>query len=271
MAEGPTIAGEGAHLRLQCVGMALLAVACLYFLTGCGIETITYFYPPLAGSAIQSSTSLTLSHNTSNNSSDFLGYDLYYRCYADLTKAEADRVAIESLAASSSSSPDAVLYAMVNTWKFTRMYNSTGAGSTPLLSFPSTPYKSSPATFIISLSSSSEWTVSSTYSGSPVINSGLTLYRSATISSGSHKYFTAPPPSPSGLADFDALTLPSDPDYDGYTYTGGVASGYPADNYYSTPTSLFIVVFAIGLGLPTDNINMVPSIPASFGATIQIR
>ena len=246
----------------------------------CGIESVPYYYPPNVTSAgaggVVSATSLTFYHNTSNNTSDFKGYELYYRCYADSSKAEYDRQSIEALAASSSAAPDSVLYSMVNTYKFNRMYDSsTSSGNTPLLWFSNPAYNQSSITYVVSIPSTSDWTVHATYGydGSSLTTN---LYRAAYASSGiyTHKYFSNPP-ALTNLADFTASN-PTDNDYDGNTYSsassGTISSS--GDNPYNSgafSAPLYMVVFAVGIGLPQDSLNTVPSLPASFGATIKIR
>jgi predicted small lipoprotein YifL len=259
---------------LQTVFLFAALLAPLFSLTSCGIESVPYYYPPNANTASLSATTLTFFHNTSNNTSDFKGYELYYRCYADPTKAEYDRQQIEALAASTSSAPDSVLYSMINLYKFSRMYDSLSIGDTPLLWFSNDSYKTSSVTYIVSLNhpavSVPNWTVQATYG----YNSSIlitNLYRSATTSTGSHKGFL---PTSSNITTADFNT--TDSDYDGYSYANGGGSpstGGPTAVPYSVTGSLplYMVVFAVGIGLPQDTLNTVPSLPASFGATIQIR
>jgi len=240
----------------------------------CGIESVPYYYPPNATTASSASTTLTFYHNTSNNTSDFKGYELYYRCYADWNKAEYDRQSIEALAASSSAAPDSVLYSMINTYKFNRMYDSsTSSGNTPLLWFSNPAYKQSSITYVVAIPSTSAWTVHTTYGydGSSLTTN---LYRAAYPSSGSytHKYFSNPP-SGTNLADFTASN-PTDNDYDGNTYSSassGTIATSGNNNTYNSGVALYMVVFAVGIGLPQDTLNTVPSLPASFGASIKIR
>jgi hypothetical protein len=262
---------------LQTVFLFAALFAPLFSLTSCGIESVPYYYPPIATSigagGSVSASSFTFYHNTSNNTSDFKGYELYYRCYYDLSKAEYDRQAIESLAASSSSAPDSVLYSMINLYKFSRMYDSPSTGDTPVLWFSNDSYKTSSVTYIVSLihpPSTQNWNVQATYGYN---SSSLTtnLYRSATTGTGFHKGFL-PTSSDITTADFNT----TDSDYDGYSYANGGGSpstGGPTAVPYTATSSLplYMVVFAVGIGLPQDTLNTVPSLPASFGATIQIR
>jgi len=253
--------GRRARRRPFLIGLPLFAVA---LLTSCGIETIPYYYAPIATSATETATSFTFYHETSNNGSDFKGYELYYRCYDTFDAANSDLEAIENLTSASSAAPDSVLYSMENTYKFSRMYNSvdgTGAGTTPLLTFPSDAYKGSSVTYIVSLLPTG-WYVTSSY-GYNNTTSTTYLYRSAysAVSSTVHKTFIPTSSIPSDSATFST----SDSDYTGtnsstYSY-GGTATG----------ATVYLVVFALGLGLPSDTINMIPSLPATFGSVIQIR
>ena len=60
-------------------GAALLGLALSLALGACGIEEYIYFYPPaVASDPLLSVTPLSFSHNASNDSASFLGYDIYY-------------------------------------------------------------------------------------------------------------------------------------------------------------------------------------------------
>ncbi len=227
-----------------------------------------------------STNSFTFYHNTSNNSSDFKGYELYYRCYYDLGKAEYDRQAIEALAASSSAAPDSVLYSMTNLYKFSRMFDSfQSAGDTPLLGFSSNSLKGGSVQYVVSIPHPSTttlpaWTVLATY-GYNNSTATISLYRSAYTST-SHKGFVPWPTDTNQTgaeANFIAVAS-QDADYDGASYGSGYVTGTGTganDANYNTSTPLYMVVFAVGVGLPQDNLNTIPSLPASFGATMQIR
>ncbi|HRY56208.1 MAG TPA: hypothetical protein P5133_02945 [Spirochaetia bacterium] len=77
MGEEPIGAGIG---RGGVSPLRLLAALCLpLILGGCGVEEYIYFYPPTTNSnPVLSIAPLEFSHNSSNDSSTFLGYEVYY-------------------------------------------------------------------------------------------------------------------------------------------------------------------------------------------------
>jgi hypothetical protein len=69
---------RGAPARGGSAARILAALALALILGGCGIEEYLYFYPPTLNSSVTSINPLSINHNTSNNSTYFLGYDVYY-------------------------------------------------------------------------------------------------------------------------------------------------------------------------------------------------
>lgn len=84
--------------------VAALSVAICMF-AGCGLETISYLYPPGTRDvgdndiAAPPSAATAFTHAVANNTGDFisLGYSVYYRIYLSPAKAASDRALIDQL------------------------------------------------------------------------------------------------------------------------------------------------------------------------------
>jgi hypothetical protein len=83
----------------------LLASIASLLLTACGIEEYVYLAPP--ASALSTGSSIGFYHNPENDSSSvFLGYDIYYRLYKDISQSIQPIAGVDD---SSGTSPDVAI------------------------------------------------------------------------------------------------------------------------------------------------------------------
>lgn len=109
----------------------LLAAALGLCAVSCGLEDYPYLYPA-SGVSASSSTNLDFSHNPENNTSYFLGYEVYYRIYdgtstSASTVASTDQSYIES--SWTSVTPDVIL-ARLKAKGYTRLIHLKADAST---------------------------------------------------------------------------------------------------------------------------------------------
>jgi hypothetical protein len=107
------------RLGLRVLSAAIVSIS----LTTCGIETITIFNAP--GFASPSQNQLTLTHDPSNNSASFSGYEIYYRAFDTQDAADLARTTIERAAALVTATPENCISLLASTG-FTRMYDVLG-------------------------------------------------------------------------------------------------------------------------------------------------
>jgi hypothetical protein len=122
-------------LRLASLAAVASAALCL---SGCGLESVTYYSPPTFAYA---GNILTLTHNSDNSDSSFLGYDIYYRAFGTLAEANTARASIESATNATTSTPESVL-ALLAANSFKKVYRATAptTAPSPLLDEGATTY-----------------------------------------------------------------------------------------------------------------------------------
>ena len=218
------------------IPMTALLLAAVMGLSTCGLQEYEYLYPP---SEASSSTDLVIYHNTSNISSTFLGYQIYYRIYCGTSSVTPPAAAITDASTIESSWADVYPDVVIKRLK--------AAGYVPMVSSSSlsSPYVTSikPDPFLAISSSESSSSVHGIISLSSV-NSGqwtktvgsatsTTLYVRRNAKDASSNYRT-----------FYDLTY-SDDDCEGtgnYFWIRAYAFAYGLDNsfspFYSTPIRL---------------------------------
>jgi hypothetical protein len=228
--------GEGEGRRPSCLRPLALCIALafpLISLTGCGLETVTYYSPPgfLYGGNI-----LTLTHNSGNSDANFLGYDIYYRAYSNLTDADAARLAIENATNLTSSTPESILSQLTSALSFKKIY----AAANPTVS--PTPLLKNASIYTFQLpnsSSSTNWYYTTDLDPATPVQ----IVRGTGVSPGmSFNY-------PYTVGDIDYATPATN---------AGVGLGQP----------VFIVAFAVAYGYDFTKLTSIYSFPASLYQTI---
>jgi hypothetical protein len=112
--------------------LVLFFISCLS-LAGCGLESSVYYSLPtfyISGNSFP----VTLTHNTANSDSSFLGYDVYYRVYFDPNAATTDLAVITAVNDINSYTPSSAL-AKLRGMGFVRLQSlgQTTSISTPTL------------------------------------------------------------------------------------------------------------------------------------------
>jgi hypothetical protein len=235
-------------------------VAIVLAFVSCGLESIPYYDPPIVQGAYETDTAITFYHDT-NNGQDFLGYDLYYRFYANKTNAETALSKIAAMASSTSMSPDQVYTAIKATYNFKPIVGMSSNGQPiehePLFLVPSAA-RSTSIQYIMTFTQIDllgNWTVYDSYS-----RTSIDIVRSKIDSAtGLNKSFNG---------DFVASasgTSGGDEDYDG-------SPDYGTSLWTDRDTALYLVAFAVGKGQDPQNIwLLIPSMPASFGVPLLVR
>ena len=208
-----------------------LALCCLVvypsiILNGCGLESVNYYSPPgfqYGGNII------TLTHNSDNSDSSFLGYDIYYRAYYSLTEADSARNSIESVSNSTTSTPESVLSKMTSELSFKKIFLASAptVTQTPLLKGGKTYYFYFP-----NATSTTDW-----YYVTSSDSAQIQIVRATGDTTGQ---------------SFNDLYLVGDVDY-GST-SNGVGSG----------KAVYIVAFAVAYGYDYSKLASIYSFPASL-------
>lgn len=232
MGEG---AGMGRRGRRRILGLAL-ALACLG-LAGCGLETVSYYGDP---GFYYSGNVLTVTHNTSNNDGNFLGYDIYYRAYPSSTTADTARAAIESAISSTSATPESVISQMKSAG-FVKMYlgSSPTSAPTPLIKVASGDLSSAVKynfTFLNS-SSSTNW-----------------YYAASSDSSTQYEVVRG-----LGLKSYNSFNYP---------YQIGDTDYSSSNVAVSSKGTVYLVFFAVAYGYDISKLSSTYSFPAALYETI---
>jgi hypothetical protein len=197
-------------------------------LTACGLESLVYYSPP--GFALGGGNIITLTHNSANVDS-FLGYDIYYRAYSNLSDATNARTTIENASNLTTATPDGVLSQLTGTQGFKKVFLASNS------SVPPTPLFSGATTYTIQLirtSSTADWYYTTDLSATPI-----ELVRGT----GSGESFNS-------------------------SYLAGTSSDYTATDFISkipgSSQSVFIVAFAVAYGYDFTKLQSIYSLPASL-------
>ncbi len=209
---------------------ATLALVSALLAGACGIDSYSYYYPPVV--SFSGDNSLYLNHVTSNNDASFLGYEIYYRVFQEKTKADAIAAAIYSAANSSSTAPSVLLNQLTSGtfpshygYAFNPIREPSATSPIPLLKI------GEGSSFRVALSAEGDWMlyINTASAGSAVKRaSGKTFY---DLGQG---------------ATWDG----SDADYSGSTI--------------SSSTTLYLVAFGIAYGFDIGTIKTTTSMPAVF-------
>jgi hypothetical protein len=113
---------------VSCRAYSLLAFFSAALLASCGIDEIVYLDSP-SGTAVDATSQLIVYH-VANQSPDMLGYEVFYRIYADKDKALADYSTISGY---NTSYPTSVKTLIVNSLKFSRLSTKYIDASAPLV------------------------------------------------------------------------------------------------------------------------------------------
>lgn len=222
------------QLKLLAALLVLLSITA----GSCGLPKILYLYPPKSFYA-SGNNAVMLVHDTQNydvlegTNQSFKGYEIYYRIYDTVSKAENGISLLNNKMTANPNSPDIVMSYALNTLKYSRMKN-IDTSSQPLI-FVTSPENN--AEFELSLNQVSNWEISGDSLGSSI--------------------HVVRPISDSTRQDFFNKNnyLVADADFDG-----------SADN----PENVYIVLFAVAYAKDPDTIGqIVYSQPAVMSAPIQ--
>jgi hypothetical protein len=123
--------GEGkprpSPARRAALGL-LVPIVCL---CGCGLENVNFYSPP---TFVNSGNLMTLTHDSTNSDSNFLGYDIYYRAFPTLAEADTSRTAIENASSQTTATPEGLLSQLKNQgYKKIYLETPSSVEPTPLL------------------------------------------------------------------------------------------------------------------------------------------
>jgi hypothetical protein len=201
---------------------------------------VTYYQAPAftyAGYAI------TLTHNTANTASTFLGYNIYYHAYQTQTLADTARQTIESAISSSSSTPQSVLASMTNQG-FVEIYNA----STPTVSpTPLCSVSSSAATTAVNFNFLMDNTSIATN----------WYYTASTDSSSTHHYVVRA--LPTVVAPYNSFN---------YTYQTSDSDYASTNNAVTAGGIVYLVFFAVAYGYDISTLSSIYSFPTSLWQSI---
>ena len=174
----------------------IAAALCLtVILGGCGIEEYTYFYKPIAGEdPILKFSSFSFAHNTSNSSSDFFGYEIYYMLVdANNTDVVSKISTLDSYISGASKTPSEII-ALMKSYGFKSLIGLDASKAIvtnqPLFYISSSGLGKS-IDFSLSINSTGESTVSVTGDGASYVTAPSYVRRnSLNTSTGSYRDFT---------------------------------------------------------------------------------
>lgn len=202
-------------------------------LSGCGLPTVTYLYPPqnffFSGSATISVQNDSRNHEASEGTSQtFKGIEIFYRIYQDSAAASSMLSILGNLSQSYDGNPDRFMAAATgNTYKFVRLRNLNDQIQ-PLIPINDATDES---IYSIDLNGTSDWVLT---------NTSAKIIR--TISTVSNKSFFS--------RDFRT----DDDDYSGTTASAG--------------STYYVVFFAVSYGQDQvtvgQNVYSMPAIPGSI-------
>lgn len=219
------------------VRLAVLAMPAL-LLCACGLETVSYYSPPTLS---WDGSILVLTHSTANTDVTFRGYDVYYRAYADETRAKTDRESIETALGLSTSTPEG-MRAKITGLSFRPIYLASDKMNEPSPLFVESSNKA--VQYSITFTSgdrTKNWFYTSTVDGVPT--QGPDLIRSTMKDIEVQN-------------SFNFTYSVGDKDYDG---TGGVLSVNT-----SPGSTIHFVFFAIGYGFDPVKLTDIYSLPAAL-------
>lgn len=229
--------GEGtSRLKGILVGCIAAPLLCLSLST-CGLDSIVYYSQP---SFSYDGGLLTLNHNTANTEF-FLGYDIYYRVYSDVSVADTDRLEIESATSSTTGTPETAIAKMIGL-QFKKIYLASAPTiePTPLLKVDTPTSSTTFNIYMQGSTSSSNW-----YFTTAADPTQLEIVRgTGTVNSATGL----------GQSFNSSYSVISDTDYDSTTTAAGsggtihfvffaVAYGYNINKLaavYSYPTSTYL-------------------------------
>jgi hypothetical protein len=240
--------GEGAASSYpRAIALFVALVFPLFALSGCGLEdNVAYLNSPYFK---DNSGTLTLTHNSSNNAYPFfLGYDIYYRAYSNLSDADTARTTIEAATNLTSSTPESVLSQLTSTLSFKKIYLASAPTvmPTPLFNFTSIGNANGASTITIQLDRS--FIANNWYFSTDVNSTHIEIVRGINTSSNNSFNYSYI----SGDIDF-ASSSSVVPGATVYIVAFAVAYGFDFTTlatYYSFPTSLFQEVWG-GYTLPS--------------------
>jgi hypothetical protein len=238
--EGPSRAPSAPLFR----GALILSSALL--VSNCGLENVSFYTPPTFQNY---SGVLRLTHSTANTDSTFLGYNVYYKAYADPKKAGSEKASVEAALGLATSTPESSLNQIKGLgFKPVYLASKPDNETLPLLSVPDAD-KSTGRYFSISLTANSDpanW--SFTDSTDPSTAAGTEIVRS-TAKSKDGQYVGN---------SFNGEYVVGDKDYD-----GSVAdSTAPISSPYGS--TIHFVFFAVAYGYDLVKIRDIYSMPVSL-------
>jgi hypothetical protein len=211
-------------------------------LSTCGLDVVSYYQAPIFTYV---SNAFTLTHNTANADSNFLGYNIYYHAYQTQALADTARQAIETATGTTSSTPQSVLSSMTSAG-FVLMYPAWASGATAVSPTPlcKVTNPTSVVNFNFIMDSSSQAT--------------NWYYTASTDSSSTHVYVVR------------ALTSVNPP-YNSFNYTYQTSdTDYTSTtNAVSAGGTVWLVFFAVAYGYDINTLSSIYSFPTSFWASIQ--
>lgn len=218
-------------LPRRTLGLALILGATLCLST-CGLDVVSYYQTP---GFTYIGNGFTLTHNTANSDSNFLGYDIYYHAYQTQTLADTARTTIETAISSTSSTPQSVLSSMTSSG-FVKIYKASAptVSPTPLCKVTS-PATAVNFNFLMdSTSIATNW-----------------YYTASTDSASTRVYVVRALPTATSNS-FNYTYGTNDPDSTGMT--AGVTAG----------GIVYLVFFAVAYGYDIGTLSSIYSFPTSL-------